>query len=383
MGEARAGNQYTIQIVVQLSAELSSFPFIRCLASQHLVAARPGISQRREAIAACARGYINISFLLPRLSPEHIYQKLLRLGRKSYKVLLLLPIMAALKDLEQAHQQGIVLGLKGVAGVKPRYDIDVFLLKYPDTFNLFCLALGELMNDSDTTKIMGYYQIAGIHGLPSATWDGVSSTTKSRIGTMIDDAVQYSGYCVHGFPEFPTWHRPYLAMLEQSIYLKMLEIAGRFPQKADQDTYRTAAQDFRLPYWDYFRARGQNARYGGQTFSWDFKAPRIFTETEIMLDVPGKGFVRSPNPLHSFSFLKGGKLPQKDWDLAPLRLSAYNKDQTLRHPQNASPVDHLNLTLNTRWYNALWDISDAISDYDHEKMTGFVTNYYRSLEGSE
>ncbi|KIX96367.1 uncharacterized protein Z520_08145 [Fonsecaea multimorphosa CBS 102226] len=286
--------------------------------------------------------------------------------------------MAALNKLKQAHQQGVVLGLKGVGDVKPRYDIDVFLLKYPDTFNLFCLALGELMNDPDSTKIMGYYQIAGIHGLPSAMWNGVASSTKETIGTTKYDQ---SGYCVHGLPEFPTWHRPYLAMLEQSIYLKMLEIAQSYPQKADQDAYRTAAQDFRLPYWDYFRARGQNAKYGTRTFSWDFKAPRIFTETEIMLDVPGKGFVRRPNPLQSFSFLKGGKLPQKDWDLVPLKLSVYDKDKTLRHPRNDHPVDHLNYTLNTNWQDDLRDISNAISDYDHEKMDGFVTNYYRSLEG--
>ena len=41
--------------------------------------------------------------------------------------------------------------------------------------SLFCLALIDLMSDTDSTKIMGYYQIAGIHGLPKSLWDGVGS----------------------------------------------------------------------------------------------------------------------------------------------------------------------------------------------------------------
>ena len=31
------------------------------------------------------------------------------------------------------------------------------------------------------------------------------------------------GYCAHGDPTFPTWHRPYLAMLEVCISSGMLE----------------------------------------------------------------------------------------------------------------------------------------------------------------
>lgn len=63
--------------------------------------------------------------------------------------------------LLEAHKEGVVLGLKGVTGVVDRLDIDELLLRKPDTFNLFLLALKELQEDQDTTKLMGYFQIAG------------------------------------------------------------------------------------------------------------------------------------------------------------------------------------------------------------------------------
>jgi tyrosinase len=57
--------------------------------------------------------------------------------------------------LNKAQQDGVVLGLKNVAGVVQRMDIDKLLHDLPDTFNLFCLALIDLMNDTDSSKIMG------------------------------------------------------------------------------------------------------------------------------------------------------------------------------------------------------------------------------------
>ena len=63
--------------------------------------------------------------------------------------------------LIQAQKDGVVVGLKDVAGIVPRLEIDQLLLERPDTFNLLLLALGELMDDPDASKKMGYYQLAG------------------------------------------------------------------------------------------------------------------------------------------------------------------------------------------------------------------------------
>lgn len=53
--------------------------------------------------------------------------------------------------------------------------------------------------------------MAGIHGLPRAFWDGVKSPNK-----QVDPQGRWAGegYCAHSRPTFPTWHRPYLAMME-------------------------------------------------------------------------------------------------------------------------------------------------------------------------
>lgn len=75
-------------------------------------------------------------------------------------------------NLNQAHKDGVVLGLKEVAQVTPRQDIDVLLRYHPDTFNLLLIALLELKGQDvpwtipDDFKVtasdkLSYYQIAG------------------------------------------------------------------------------------------------------------------------------------------------------------------------------------------------------------------------------
>ena len=69
------------------------------------------------------------------------------------------------QELQKAHAKGVVLGLKDVAGVVPRLDIDVLLFKHPKTFNLFMLAFDELQRKSGSEDKMGYFQIAGMDTL--------------------------------------------------------------------------------------------------------------------------------------------------------------------------------------------------------------------------
>lgn len=67
-----------------------------------------------------------------------------------------------MEQLRQAQENGIVIGLKGVSsGPVLRRDIDDLIVNYPDTFNLFLLALSELQRDEQVNNKMGYQQIAG------------------------------------------------------------------------------------------------------------------------------------------------------------------------------------------------------------------------------
>lgn len=63
-------------------------------------------------------------------------------------------------SLKTQHKSGLIVGLKDVAGVKDRLDIDVLLKRNPKTFNLFLQALQHL-KDMKKSEIMSYYQIAG------------------------------------------------------------------------------------------------------------------------------------------------------------------------------------------------------------------------------
>lgn len=67
----------------------------------------------------------------------------------------------ALQRLKEAHNQGVVVGLKDVAKVASRRDIDKLLWDKPDTFNLFLLALARIQGTEMTKNKMGYFEIAG------------------------------------------------------------------------------------------------------------------------------------------------------------------------------------------------------------------------------
>lgn len=75
-------------------------------------------------------------------------------------------------QLNEAHEQGVVLGLANVSGIAQRLDIDELLLHHPDTFNLFLIALMEMQGLEvpwETPKEyafspedkLSYFQIAG------------------------------------------------------------------------------------------------------------------------------------------------------------------------------------------------------------------------------
>ncbi|KAF5558860.1 tyrosinase precursor (monophenol monooxygenase) [Fusarium phyllophilum] len=201
-------------------------------------------------------------------------------------------------QLEKAHEDGVVLGLAGF-GTGQRLDIDVMLTEQPDTFNLYLIALMELQgmdnlpwptpkgysfkDGKDLDLKMSWFQLTGIHGQP---------------------------------PHFGTWHRPYLAMMEQTLFRQVANVAKRFSESNIPDEqkkkYLAAAQQFRLPYWDYFRPRAYtkttfpgvtNPKDGTTTAPYDWSAPQIFTLPEVMVRrLPDNELIPMANPFFQFEF---------------------------------------------------------------------------------
>lgn len=86
------------------------------------------------------------------------------------------------------------------------------------------------------TNCLSYYQIAGIHGRPYIPW-------QSAVTAQQDNTV---GYCTHSSALFVTWHRPYIALIEQRVVAMAVEEAAKF-SGADRKRYAAAAQKVRLP----------------------------------------------------------------------------------------------------------------------------------------
>ncbi|KKA30812.1 hypothetical protein TD95_003673 [Thielaviopsis punctulata] len=107
-------------------------------------------------------------------------------------------------------------------------------------WNLYLLAL-SMLQYTDQDDVLSYYQIAGIHGLPFQSWNGVQPKSQQTKNT---------GYCTHSSVLFPIWHRPYLALLEKTLYDYAQEIASWFPD-SERQQYIEAAKNWRMPYWDW------------------------------------------------------------------------------------------------------------------------------------
>eukprot|EP00250_Pteridium_aquilinum_P017985 c23884_g1_i1 orf=132-2228(-) len=150
---------------------------------------------------------------------------------------------------------------------------DVFLLAFQNVLAL------------DASDKWSFYQIAGIHGLPHAPYDGDEGDWDPS------NPDWWGGYCQHGSPLFPTWHRPYMMLIEQSIIRQAKLLANTVSQSDEKQAVLAIADQLRIPYWDW---ASHSTRILG--------LPDVFTSTEISLSYAWKSFSTTtiPNPLKSF-----------------------------------------------------------------------------------
>jgi tyrosinase len=160
--------------------------------------------------------------------------------------------------------------------VVERRPIDVLQNDYPDVFNMLVLAF-ESIQKKDESHDLSYYQLSGIHGYPFTSWQYPPRNPGPQLG-----------YCTHASSIFTTWHRPYVALLEQTLYEEAVSIAKRFTGP-DASKYQAAAEDVRLPYWDW------------ASDDTDSRLPKAVVEPSIAVVKPGSaGPTTIPNPLHSY-----------------------------------------------------------------------------------
>ncbi|KAJ5907811.1 hypothetical protein N7495_000493 [Penicillium taxi] len=210
--------------------------------------------------------------------------------------------MDATIDIKTAQEANVVKFLDHQEG-RVRLEIEEFLGDNHMT-NIFLLALEaihqEAMEPVDKQNWWTAYSLGGIHGSPREKWNGVEFSTA-------DPKISPYGYCTHGMLMFPTWHRVYIGMFEQAVANKVREIAESFGDDEGRLSYLSAADRFRLPYWDPTLPRNEG-NGTNEEFSegiWGF--PLIFRQRKVWVKRPhSKMAAHIHNPLFSFA------LPDED-----------------------------------------------------------------------
>ncbi|KAL1595142.1 hypothetical protein SLS60_009830 [Paraconiothyrium brasiliense] len=220
------------------------------------------------------------------------------------------------------RQDGIfsVLGIAGLGDrtVYPRLEIRDLEKNNPDQWNVFLLGLQRFQSIDQSDKL-SYFQIAGIHGRPFVPWDGVNG----------DDYYwsRYSGYCTHDSNIFPTWHRPFLALFEEILFLNAREAVSALSNGALKNRYAKALPSLRLPYWDWA------AIPPGE----EGTLPASVQAQTVNVTMPN-GTVTITNPLHSYKFH-----PLPDWEAeGDERWKEF--PETVRAPTTADKNAHSNNT---------------------------------------
>eukprot|EP00250_Pteridium_aquilinum_P020881 c24976_g3_i1 orf=749-2773(-) len=238
---------------------------------------------------------------------------------------------------------------------------DVFLLA-------FSAVQGLEANDR-----WSFYQIAGIHGYPHAPFDGDEGNWDPK------NPEWWGGYCQHGSPLFPTWHRPYMMLLEQSIIRQAKLFADTLSQDDEKQAVLDIADKLRFPYWDW---ANQSTRVLG--------LPEVFTSTEISLSYAWQSFSTTsiPNPLKAFVLPENVGKPFSSSDVfnptakpnyvIPSKGIPFTPQNypTVRHVDAAymSQNDKLNVTLMRNANTTLVEGVHAV--FQHNQWLPFSNHYW-------
>jgi tyrosinase len=112
------------------------------------------------------------------------------------------------------------------------------------------------------------------------------------------------GYCPHISNMFGSWHRPYLALFEQILQARAVDIAKEYPIGEARNKAMAIADRVRLPYWDW-AIDPPNSDEGCM--------PASLRRPTASVTFPNGTTGNIPNPLYRYDFH-----PLKYEDFAPL-----------------------------------------------------------------
>ncbi|KAF8841411.1 Di-copper centre-containing protein [Paxillus ammoniavirescens] len=178
------------------------------------------------------------------------------------------------------------------------------------------------------TPAASLMEVGGIHGKPYREYsgDGRPPAEASSDFDYLDKKdtnpvlSRFGGYCNHASVTFPTWHRPYVMLIEQAIGDYATNVAEQIERTASEaGLWVPAAKQLRFPYWDWADPKVQHNGL-----------PSLFYSNDLPIVAPGKKTVTVPNPLSSFKF---PYIPEDFQNVTRGGATAYFQEwpQTYRH----------------------------------------------------
>nr|POF16546.1 tyrosinase [Quercus suber] len=267
---------------------------------------------------------------------------------------------------EQLEKRASTIAIQGANGIgdnqlHTRLEINTLATR-PNQWALFILTMQKFhaASQSNTT---GYYQIAGIHGVPRQSWDGVGQCS------TCGDA---DGYCTHDSVLFPAWHRVYLALFEQEFLKIAWDVANSYPAGSQRNTMITAQSTLRFPYWDW-AAKPAN---GGPT------VPTTITNQQVTVNGP-TGSVTIPNPLYRHYFPDPSNLYYGIFNAWHYTLRWPNSNDPGASSQEQSMINAFN-NVRSSLQDQVYQLMSTCSDYLHfsnDDAGSSSTSCSNSLEG--
>ncbi|KAI8651642.1 Tyrosinase [Fusarium keratoplasticum] len=196
----------------------------------------------------------------------------------------------------------VVKGIDVKPGQKPGIRQELReLKKNEDAWNLYLLGLWQFeLVPQD--RLLSYFQIAGIHGLPYKGWpENDPELLKLERQRTREDG--FGGFCTHSSILFLTWHRPYLALFESVLRDAMMHVAKQFTAEEGQEKYVAAAEAFRMPFWDW--ARPDLPVFPAEASSSKVVQVKMPDSLRKEYNFPAGKLVEIPNPLYSYKFQPG------------------------------------------------------------------------------
>ncbi|KAI2483415.1 hypothetical protein Ptr902_05732 [Pyrenophora tritici-repentis] len=209
-----------------------------------------------------------------------------------------------------------------------------------DQFNLFLLGM-ERFQAKDKNDPLSYYKVASVHGRPFVTYNNFPTPLLNQ-----------AGFCPHAATIFAPWHRPFVALFEQALYLCVLEVIAEFPSNQQQHL-REVASTLRLPYWDWASTRN------------DRSVASMLTDQFVGV-TKAQGPVRIVNPLYKYNM---GTYPT---ELGPGPWNSF--PETLRRPLG-NPTRSNNNEMVARFESARTSMANRVFDLFASKASwGDVTS---------